>query len=82
MPPENEDLVWETWVPLEKEAAYLELQIWYSDNLLNSGPQDIGYLFQLELSGKGETAINGVDTTVLEVKSASRINALTLEIAD
>ncbi|AVB26840.1 hypothetical protein L6218_16925 [Pseudomonas syringae pv. syringae] len=82
MPPESEDLVWETWVPLEKEAAYLELQIWYSNNLLNSDPQDIGYLFQLELSGKGETAINGVDATELEVKSASLINALTLEIAN
>ncbi|EGH27045.1 hypothetical protein PSYMO_38378, partial [Pseudomonas amygdali pv. mori str. 301020] len=28
MPPENEDLIWETWVPLDKDATYLELQIW------------------------------------------------------
>ncbi|EGH26953.1 hypothetical protein PSYMO_37916, partial [Pseudomonas amygdali pv. mori str. 301020] len=35
MPPENEDLIWETWVPLDKDATYLELQIWYPNNLIN-----------------------------------------------
>ncbi|MFH7396966.1 hypothetical protein RA262_28365, partial [Pseudomonas syringae pv. tagetis] len=29
MPPEGEDVVWETRVPLEKDATYLELHIWY-----------------------------------------------------
>ncbi|SOS14428.1 hypothetical protein CFBP6109_00622 [Pseudomonas syringae pv. cerasicola] len=82
MPPENEDLIWETWVPLDKDATYLELQLWYPANLLNSGEDDRSYLFQMELGTKGDTAIDGLATFELEVKTSSRIGALTLEVAE
>ncbi|MBI6739675.1 hypothetical protein [Pseudomonas syringae] len=82
MPPEGEDVVWETWVPLENDATYLELQIWYPDSLIQPDQQDVGYLFQLELSSKGDTAVDGLANTELEIKTYSRISALTLEIAE
>ncbi|PBK52852.1 hypothetical protein BUE60_14775, partial [Pseudomonas syringae pv. actinidiae] len=82
MPPENEDLIWETWVPLDKDATYLELQIWYPANLLNPGGDDRCYLFQMELGTKGDTAIDGLAAVELEVKESSRIGALTLEVAE
>ncbi|MCI3943200.1 membrane protein [Pseudomonas syringae] len=81
-PPVDEDLIWETWVPLEEGAKYLELQIWYSDRLLKEGAQDLSYLFQLELNSNGETAVDGRSAVELEVKAASRAGTLTLEIAE
>ncbi|KPW32847.1 hypothetical protein ALP45_01685 [Pseudomonas coronafaciens pv. atropurpurea] len=71
MPPAGEDVIWETWVPLEQGAAYLELQIWYSERLIRPGPQDIGYLFQIELNSEGKTAVDGLGTVEREVKLAS-----------
>ncbi|WP_058975300.1 hypothetical protein, partial [Pseudomonas syringae] len=82
MPPENEDLIWETWVPLDKDATYLELQLWYPANLLNPGKDDRSYLFQMELGTKGDTAIDGLAAVELEVKASSSIGALTLEVAE
>ncbi|RML48022.1 hypothetical protein ALQ95_04464 [Pseudomonas syringae pv. ribicola] len=82
MPPENEDLIWETWVPLEKDATYIELQLWYPANLLNPGKDDRSYLFQMELGTRGDTAIDGLAAVELEVKASSRIGALTLEVAE
>ncbi|RMO93314.1 putative Membrane protein, partial [Pseudomonas syringae pv. tagetis] len=82
MPPENEDLIWETWVPLDKDATYLELQIWYPTSLLKTGKDDRSYLFQMELGTKGDTAIDGLAAVELEVKASSRVGALTLEVAE
>ncbi|SFM82745.1 hypothetical protein SAMN05444064_14021 [Pseudomonas syringae] len=82
MPPENEDLIWETWVPLSKDATYLELQIWYPNTLINSDENDRGYLFQMELSPRGDTEIDGLAAVELEVKTSSRMGALTLEVAE
>ncbi|RVU51444.1 hypothetical protein EOL67_11890 [Pseudomonas syringae pv. syringae] len=82
MPPENEDLIWETWVPLHKDATYLELQIWYPANLINPGEDDRSYLFQMELGTRGDTAIDGLAAVELEVKASSRIGTLTLEVAE
>ncbi|MBI6672545.1 hypothetical protein YA0637_13405 [Pseudomonas syringae] len=82
MPPESEDVVWETWVPLEKDATYLELQIWYPDSLIRPGQQDVGYLFQLKLDSQGDTAVDGLAHVELEIKASSRISTLTLEIAE
>ncbi|POP72354.1 toxin VasX [Pseudomonas syringae] len=82
MPPENEDLIWETWVPLDKDATYLELQIWYPANLINPGEDDRSYLFQMELGTRGDTAIDGLAAVELEVKASSRIGTLTLEVAE
>ncbi|RMP76633.1 hypothetical protein, partial [Pseudomonas syringae] len=82
MPPEDEAVVWETWAPLDKEATYLELQIWYSSSLIKSGKEDTGYLFQLELTSEGKTTFDGLISTELEIKTTSRIGNLTLEIAE
>ncbi|RMN19004.1 Membrane protein, partial [Pseudomonas cannabina] len=82
MPPENEDLIWETWVPLGKDATYLELQIWYPNALINPGEDDRGYLFQMELSPRGDTEIDGLAAVELEVKASSRMGTLTLEVAE
>ncbi|AHG40721.1 membrane protein [Pseudomonas syringae CC1557] len=82
MPPEGEDIVWETWVPLGKDATYLELQIWYPDSLIEPGQQDVGYLFQLELNSKGDTAADGLAHTELEIKASNRASTLALEIAE
>ncbi|MEX5529738.1 toxin VasX [Pseudomonas syringae] len=82
MPPDNEDLIWETWVPLDKDATYLELQIWYPASLLDPGEEDRSYLFQMQLSPKGDTAIDGLATVELEVKTSNRAGTLTLEVAE
>ncbi|MCF5165515.1 hypothetical protein GIW45_15895 [Pseudomonas congelans] len=82
MPPQNEDVIWETWVPLDKDASYLELQIHYPLNLINSGQSDTGYSFQLELDAKGSTSFDGLTEAELEVKSSNRAGGLMLEIAN
>ncbi|KPC33237.1 Membrane protein [Pseudomonas syringae pv. cilantro] len=82
MPHENEDLIWETWVPLGKDATYLELQIWYPNALINPGEDDRGYLFQMELDTRGDTEIDGLAAVELEVKASSRMGAITLEVAE
>ncbi|WP_250548386.1 hypothetical protein [Pseudomonas congelans] len=81
MLPEDENLIWETWVPLDKDAIYIELQIWYPYSLMNAREDDKGYLFQMELNTKGDTAIDGLTAIELEVKKSSRTGTLTLEIA-
>ncbi|KPX48189.1 hypothetical protein G0D98_20475 [Pseudomonas savastanoi pv. phaseolicola] len=78
----SEDLIWETWVPLDKDAAYLELQIWYPASLLKTEGDDKSYLFQLELGTTGDTAVDGLASVELEVKASNRIGALTLEVAE
>ncbi|MEQ4340852.1 toxin VasX [Pseudomonas syringae] len=82
MPPQNEDVIWETWVPLDKDASYLELQIHYPMHLINSGQSDTGYSFQLELDTKGSTSFDGLTEAELEVKSSGRAGVLMLEIAN
>ncbi|WP_164663024.1 toxin VasX [Pseudomonas viridiflava] len=82
MPPENEDVIWETWMALNQDASYLELQIWYPQHLITSSQNDTGYWFQLELGNKGSIAFDGLTATELEVKSHNRTGFLTLEIAE
>ncbi|KPW93459.1 hypothetical protein ALP58_01069 [Pseudomonas savastanoi] len=82
MPHEDEDLIWETWVPLDKDATYLELQIWYPSNLIHPGEEDRGYLFQIELGTRGDTDSDGLTAVELEVKALSRTGTLTLEVAE
>ncbi|MCH5519620.1 toxin VasX [Pseudomonas syringae] len=82
MPPQNEDVIWETWVPLDKDASYLELQIYCPFPLASSGQSDTSYSFQLELDTKGSTSFDGLTEAELEVKSSSRADVLMLEIAN
>jgi hypothetical protein len=72
--------VWRTWVPLQQEADFIELQIWYPDHIVNPGTQDVGYLYQIELSRLGEAAVDGLLPLELEVKSLTRNNAAQLEL--
>jgi hypothetical protein len=80
VPPLGEDIVWRTWVPLQQEADFIELQIWYPDHIVNPGTQDVGYLYQIELSRLGEAAVDGLLPLELEVKSLTRNNAAQLEL--
>ncbi|EGH47351.1 MULTISPECIES: hypothetical protein [Pseudomonas syringae group] len=69
-------------VPLDKDASYLELQIYYPFPLASSGQSDTSYSFQLELDTKGSTSFDGLTEAELEVKSSSRADVLMLEIAN
>ncbi|SDA34734.1 hypothetical protein SAMN03159355_05542 [Pseudomonas sp. NFPP10] len=82
LPPPGEDIVWQTWVPLAENADYIELQIWYPSQILDTGETDRGYLYQLKLERQGETAVDGLALTTLQVKASSRANAMLLAIAD
>ncbi len=82
MPPEGESIIWETWLPLEKDATYLELKLWYPDSLVKSGQPNKGYRFQVELSHKGKFVIDGLSDSELETKSSEQANVLTLEITE
>lgn len=54
-PPADEDVIWQTWVPLNESAQYLELQVWYSPETLAIRDGDKGYRFQIELVPEGQT---------------------------
>ncbi|MEG5266230.1 hypothetical protein TRP66_18210, partial [Pseudomonas sp. JDS28PS106] len=80
VPPQGEDIVWRTWVPLSDEADFIELQIWYPKHIVFPSPQDVGYLYQVKLNRQGETAAEGLLPLELEVKSLTRKNAEKLEL--
>ncbi len=86
MPPEGEDIVWHTWVPLDEKAQYLELQVWYPEEILSSGEGDRGYRYQLELDEQGvkdqkDTRMSGLDTSTLQVQTlGGREDAIVLPI--
>lgn len=80
VPPEQEDVVWQTWVPLEKEADFIELQIWYPRDVVTADIEDKGYLYQIEVNRHGETAIDGLLRVQLEVKALTRAWASKLEL--
>ncbi|GAB7532891.1 hypothetical protein PS3A_53070 [Pseudomonas sp. 3A(2025)] len=70
--PEEEDIIWKAWVPLDKEATFLEFQIWYPVDILHPSTHDTGYLYQIELSAKGVSTIDALGNTELQVKNKSR----------
>lgn len=80
VPSEGEDIVWRTWLPLQHEADFVELQIWYPQNVIAPGAQDVGYLYQIKLNLEGETAEEGLLPIELQVKSLTRQNAAKLEV--
>jgi hypothetical protein len=79
VPPKDEDVVWQTWVPLGKEADFIELQIWYPRDIVVPGAEDRGYLYQIELSDDGVDSVDGLLPTQLEVKASTRTGASILE---
>jgi hypothetical protein len=73
MPPAEEDVIWQTWVPLSEKAQYLELQLWYPETILAIRKDDNGYRYQIELVPEGEA--DGSDNRVV----GSSKNSLTVE---
>ncbi|MBX8516695.1 hypothetical protein K5D69_18615, partial [Pseudomonas cichorii] len=65
--PAGEDVVWQTWVPLREEATYIELQIWYPNEMSASGQKSQSYIYQIELSQEGSMVVDGSILTQLEV---------------
>ncbi|MGF6207841.1 hypothetical protein [Pseudomonas frederiksbergensis] len=86
LPTEDEPLIWQTWVPLTKEAQNIEVQIWYPTETLATGEGDRGYRYQLELSEEGvkdqkDTRISALDKSSLVVQQlGGRENAAVLPI--
>jgi hypothetical protein len=72
-PPADEDVIWQTWVPLTESAKYLELQVWYPEHILTIREGDKGYRYQIELAPEGET--DGRESRVV----GSNKNSLTVE---
>ncbi|WP_397450586.1 toxin VasX [Pseudomonas sp. NA-150] len=66
MPPEGEGVVWQTWVPLTEDAQFIEMQVWYSPEILASSEGDRGYRFQLELDKGGVSDEKGTRLTSLD----------------
>lgn len=79
--PDNEDVIWQTWVPLVPEAVYLEIQIWYPVDSFKPSPEDTGYLYQLEISVNSNSTFDGLLKPQLLMKNTSRSTALPLLIA-
>lgn len=80
VPPVQEDVVWHTWVPLNRSARYIELQVWYPQDLIAKNPESDGYAYQIELSKEANTAGDGLLFSTLAIKKLTRSAALTLEI--
>jgi hypothetical protein len=79
IPPSEENIMWQVWVPLSKTAAFLELQIWPPvENPTSSKPR--AYLFQIELEADGQVAADGLIQTKLTVQSVAPKEAIALEI--
>lgn len=79
--PDNEDVIWQTWVPLVPEAVYLEIQIWYPVDSFKPSPEDTGYLYQLEILEHSNSTFDGLLKPQLLMKNTSRSTALPLLIA-
>lgn len=72
---DDDDIIWQTWIPVEPNSDFLELQIWYPASILQAAPQDIGYLYRLALNDEGSSAINGAEDTELQVRNETREGA-------
>ncbi|MBK5375819.1 hypothetical protein JFT81_14375 [Pseudomonas sp. TH43] len=81
-PPENQDIVWQTWVPASENADFVEMQIWYPKQILKPGADDRGYLYQVEIDQNGVSKVDGLSTKTLEVKSSNRANSLILAVTE
>lgn len=87
MPAEDQEIVWQTWVPLPEQAQYLELQLWYSTDLLSAGVDDRGYRYQLELIKEGQSdqkdsRLSSLDSSTLQIQTlGGRAQGIELPVA-
>jgi hypothetical protein len=82
IPLPDEDVVWQTWIPLDTKADFIEFQIWYPEDIVKPGVEDVGYLYQIELMENGQTAADGLLPIELTIKAMIRpeIGAHRLEV--
>ncbi|MCO8164963.1 hypothetical protein NJC38_22750 [Pseudomonas sp. 21LCFQ010] len=72
---DEQDILWHTWIPLASDASYLELQIWYPNDVVHPSPSDAGYLYQIELDSSGTESMDGLSKVELLVKNSNRDKA-------
>ncbi|MBC3951042.1 T6SS effector BTH_I2691 family protein [Pseudomonas folii] len=53
LPQPDEDIIWQAWIPVEEKSKYVEVQIWYANEILDVKDGDRGYRFQMELLASG-----------------------------
>jgi hypothetical protein len=72
LPKDGEDTLWQTWVPVDKSAQYLEFQIWYPAAILTVRENDKGFRFQIKLKAGGtrdDDDTVGTDDNTLQVEN-------------
>ncbi|WP_434676999.1 hypothetical protein J3P77_12715 [Pseudomonas sp. R1-18] len=79
IPPSEEEILWQAWVPLSKTARFIEFQIWPpAESPANSKART--YLYQVELKPKGQLASDGLIKTRLAVQAANPTETIALEV--
>ncbi|MEB0310933.1 T6SS effector BTH_I2691 family protein [Pseudomonas sp. 10B1] len=79
-------IIWQTWVPLEVDAQFVETQVWYPLEVLAAAEGDRGYRFQLELEEQGvtdekDTLVSSLNTNSIQVQTlGGREKAITLAV--
>ncbi|WP_295475813.1 T6SS effector BTH_I2691 family protein [uncultured Pseudomonas sp.] len=56
----KQSVIWEVWVPLDKHAEYMEMQIWYPENLFQFNKKDRAYRFHIKLKTSGSIHSDGL----------------------
>ena len=55
-----EDVIWQSWLPINEKSKYMELQIWYPHKTFDVKESEKGYRFQIELVVEGTHANNDI----------------------
>ncbi len=82
MPPSDEGVVWQTWVPIARYASFLELQLWYPTQVVDPNKEDRGYLYQIELDMKATSTSDGLSQNQLSIQKNSRNNFISLVVPE
>jgi len=86
VPANGKGIIWQTWVPLDADAQFVEAQVWYPVEVLAMAEGDRGFRFQLKLEEKGvtdekDTLVSSLDTNKIQVQAlGGRDNAITLAV--
>jgi hypothetical protein len=82
MPPGNEDVIWQTWVPFNHDADFLELQIWYPTGVLADNKEMRGYLYQISLEEAPQMTSDGSSNTELSIQKKNRSETICLAVTE
>jgi hypothetical protein len=82
MPPGDEGVVWQTWVPIKPNAKFLELQLWDPTQVVDPNKEDRGYLYQIELDFDATSTADGLSKKQLSVQQNSRGNFISLVVPE